>query len=72
MKITIRVHSRHDEHKTDEYMWAESLALILPAVGDEIMISRFGLRTVVKRHFTYENTPTGSDLAHLLIDLICD
>jgi hypothetical protein len=72
MKTTIRVHSRHDEHITDEHVWPESLSPILPGVGDEIMTSRFGLRTVVKRHFTYEHTASGNNLAHLVVDVICD
>jgi hypothetical protein len=72
MKTTVRVHSRQDEHKTDEYLWPESLPLILPNVGDEIVTSHFGLRTVVKRHFTYDNTASGSDLTRLVVDVICE
>jgi hypothetical protein len=72
MKTTVRVHSRQDEHITDEYLWPESQPLILPGVGDEIVTSRFGLRTVVKRHFTYGNTTSGANLTCLVVDVICE
>ena len=72
MKTTVRVHSRQDEHVTDEYLWPESQPLILPSVGDEIVTSRFGLRTVVKRHFTYDNTTSGANLTCLVVDVICE
>ncbi len=70
MMTKICVHSRHDEHTTDEYHWPESLPIILPGIGDEIMTSRFGLRTVVKRHFSYGHT--ASNLASLVVDIICE
>jgi hypothetical protein len=72
MKIMVRVSSRQDEHVTDEYLWPESLPLILPGVGDEIVTSRFGLRTVVRRHFTYTNTASDGGVTDLIIDVICE
>jgi hypothetical protein len=72
MKTMVRVSSRQDEHVTDEYLWIEPLPLILPGVGDEILTSRFGLRTVVRRHFTYINTATDHNIAELIVDVICE
>ena len=72
MKTTMRVSSRHDEHTADEYVWPESLPPVLPRVGDDIETGRFGLRTVVKRHFTYKHSVTGSDVTDLIVDVICE
>jgi gamma-glutamylcysteine synthetase len=72
MKTMVRVSSRQDEHVTDQYLWPESLPLILPSVGDEIETSRFGLRTIVRRHFTYKSTASGSNVTDLIVDVICE
>jgi gamma-glutamylcysteine synthetase len=72
MKTMVRVASRQDEHVTDEYLWPEALPVILPSVGDEIETSRFGLRTVVRRHFTYKSVASSSNLTDLIVDLICE
>ncbi len=54
-------------------MWPEDVPLALPGVGDEIIISRFGLRTVVKRHFKYETVANGSSVVTgLIVDVICE
>jgi len=68
----VRVTSRQDEHVPDEYLWPENVPLVLPGVGDEIIVSRFGLRTVVRRHFKYE-TPTNGNkvVTGLIVDIIC-
>ena len=44
MKTVVRVTSRQDEHVPDEYLWPENVPLVLPRVGDEIAMGRFGLR----------------------------
>ena len=73
MKTTVRVTSRHDEHIPDEYLWPENVPLILPAVGDEIAHTRFGLRPVVRRHFKYETLTIDSKVVtDLVIDVICE
>lgn len=73
MKAMVRVTSRKDDHVPDEYMWPEDVPLALPGVGDEIIISRFGLRTVVKRHFKYETVANGSSVVTgLIVDVICE
>jgi len=72
MKTMLRVSSRQDEHVTDEYLWPEPLPLILPGVGDEIVTSRFGLRTVVRRHFRYINAAGDNSIADLIVDVICE
>jgi hypothetical protein len=72
MKIMVGVSSRQDEHVTDEYLWPESLPLILPCVGDEIVTTRFGLRTVVRHHFTYTNTGGDGFVTDLIVDVICE
>jgi gamma-glutamylcysteine synthetase len=69
----LRVTSRQDEHVPDEYLWPENVPLVLPGVGDEIVVSRFGLRTVAKRHFHYETLANGSKVVTgLVIDLVCE
>ncbi len=71
MRTMVRVTSRQDEHVADEYLWPENLPLLLPPVGDEIIVSRFGLRTVVRRHFKYETN--GSQLVTgLIVDVVCE
>jgi gamma-glutamylcysteine synthetase len=73
MKAMVRVTSRKDEHVPDEYLWPEDVPLALPGVGDEIIISRFGLRTVVRRHFKYGTAANGSNLVtDLIVDVICE
>ncbi len=73
MQTMVRVTSRQDEHVPDEYLWPETVPLVLPHVGDEILVSRFGLRTVVRRHFKYETQASGSKLVTgLIIDVICE
>jgi len=68
----VRVTSRQDEHVPDEYLWPENVPLVLPGVGDEIIVSRFGLRTVVRRHFKYETPTNGSKVVTgLIVDIIC-
>jgi len=65
--------SRKDEHVPDEYLWPEDVPLVLPGIGDEIIISRFGLRTVVRRYFTYEPAADGSKVVtDLIVDVICE
>jgi hypothetical protein len=68
----VRVFSRQDEHVTDDFLWPESRPLILPVVGDEIVTSRFGLRTVVRRHFTYTNKAGDGCVTDLMVDVICE
>jgi hypothetical protein len=73
MKTIVRVTSRHDEHKPDEYLWPENVLLVLPSVGDDIAHTRFGLRPVVRRHFKYETLASNSEVvAGLVIDVICE
>ena len=72
MKTVIRVSSRQDEHMIDEYLWPESQALILPAVGDEFATNRFGLRTVVRRHFTYKSSESSTNVTDLIVDIVCE
>jgi hypothetical protein len=72
MKTAIRVSSRQDEHMIDEYLWPESQPLILPAVGDEFATNRFGLRTVVRRHFTYKSSEPSSNVTDLIVDIVCE
>jgi hypothetical protein len=73
MKTVVRVTSRHDEHVPDEYLWPENVPLVLPSVGDEIATSRFGRRTVVRRHFAYEATTTDDKVVtNLIVDVICE
>ena len=73
MKTMVRVTSRQDEHVPDEYLWPENVPLVLPSVGDEIVVSRFGLRTVVRRHFNYEPKADGSKVVtDLIVDVICE
>jgi hypothetical protein len=73
MKTIVRVTSRQDEHIPDEYLWPENVLLVLPSVGDEITISRFGLRTVVRRYFKYETLTNGSKVVtDLIVDVICE
>ena len=73
MKTIVRVTSRQDEHIPDEYLWPENVLLVLPSVGDEITVSRFGLRTVVMRHFKYETLTNGSKVVtDLVVDVICE
>ena len=71
MKTVIRVSSRQDEHMIDEYLWPESQPLIF-AVGDEFATNRFGLRTVVSRHFTYNNSEPSSNVTDLIVDIVCE
>jgi hypothetical protein len=73
MKTLVRVTSRQDEHIPDEYLWPENVLLVLPSVGDEITVSRFGLRRVVRRHFKYETLTNGSKgVTDLIVDVICE
>jgi hypothetical protein len=72
MKAMVRVTSRKDEHVPDEYRWPEDVPLVLPSVGDEIIISRFGLRTVVRRHFKYETLIGSKVVTDLIVDVICE
>jgi hypothetical protein len=72
MKTAIRVSSRQDEHMIDEYLWPESQPLILPAVGDEFATNRFGLRTVVRRHFAYKSGEPSSNVTDLIVDIVCE
>ena len=73
MKALVRVTSRKDEHIPDEYLWPEDVPLVLPVVGDEIIISRFGLRTVVKRHFKYQTAANDSHVVtDLIVEVICE
>ncbi len=73
MQTMVRVASRQDEHVPDEYLWPENVPLVLPGVGDEIIVSRFGLRTVVRRHFKYENLANGGKVVTgLIVDVICE
>ena len=73
MKTMVRVTSRQDEHVPDEYLWPENVPLVLPSVGDGIIVSRFGLRTVVRRHFKYEILTNGSKVVtDLIVDVICE
>jgi len=73
MQTTVRVTSRQDEHVPDEYLWPENVLLVLPDVGDEIIVSRFGLRTVARRHFHYETLANGSKVViALIVDVICE
>ncbi len=73
MNTVVRVTSRQDEHVPDEYLWPENVPLVLPRVGDEILIRRFGLRTVVRRHFAYGTTATGAKVVtDLIVDVICE
>jgi gamma-glutamylcysteine synthetase len=72
MKTALRVSSRQDEHMIDEYLWPESQPLMLPSVGDEVATNRFGLRTVVRRHFTYESGAPSRNVTDLIVDIICE
>ena len=42
------------------------------AVGDEFATNRFGLRTVVRRHFTYKSSAPSSNVTDLIVDIICE
>jgi hypothetical protein len=73
MQTKLRVTSRQDEHVPDEYLWPENVPLVLPSVGDEIMVMRFGLRTVARRHFHYETLAnSGKVVTGLIIDVVCE
>jgi hypothetical protein len=73
MQTIVRVTSRQDEHVPDEYLWPENVPLVLPGIHDEIIVSRFGLRTVVRRHFRYETLTNGSKVVTgLIVDVICE
>ena len=69
----VRVTSRQDEHVADEYLWPENVPLVLPGVGDEIIVNRFGLRTIARRHFHYESLTNGSKVVTgLTVDIVCE
>jgi hypothetical protein len=73
VQTVVRVTSRQDEHVPDEYFWPENVPLVLPGVGDEIIVSRFGLRTVVRRHFKYATLTNGSRVVtDLIVEVICE
>ena len=75
MRTIVRVCSRQDEHVVDEYLWPEARTVVLPSVGDEIATSRFGFRTVVRRHYIYTSRAKdggGADLADLVVEIICE
>ena len=56
----------------DEVFWPETQPLILPAVGDEFATKRFGLRTVVRRHFTYESSEPIRNVTDVIVDIVCE
>jgi hypothetical protein len=44
----------------------------LPVVGDEFVTSHFGLRTVVRRHFSYTNRASDGSVTDLIVDVVCE
>jgi hypothetical protein len=75
MEIKVRITSRSEVHEADEYHWPANVPLSIPQVGDSVTTSRFGIRKVLQRYFTYDSLgydrPVG-EVTNLTVDVVCE
>ncbi len=70
----VRITSKQNVHEADVQVWPASVPLFTSQIGDSVATSRFGLRKVSQRYFTYDSLghdrPLG-EVTHLTVDVSC-